>query len=289
MRQLTLLRSGVKEAEFRLDLPDVIIGRGRSAHVRLDGNPMVSRQHAVVRERGSGHVVEDLGGANGTWVNGHAVDVHVLRPGDHVVLGEDTLRYDFAVAGATSLRATVTGSQSPVNSTMGTADNLEAIEELDEAAVGSVEELAEVREARREQAPPPAIAGQMPGGAERTAVASREELERLLAEMALRQGPHLVVIGSDPEIVHPLPEGGLAVGHTEACVVRLPGSRWFLPGRIAGRFVKQAGGWCVVPESPFWNPVVFGGEKLPKLRQLGHGDELLFRGVALRYSRGEDR
>ncbi len=289
MRQLTLLRSGVKEAEFRLDLPDVIIGRGRSAHVRLDGNPMVSRQHAVVRERGNGHVVEDLGGANGTWVNGHAVDVHVLRPGDHIVLGEDTLRYDFAVATATSLRASVTGSQSPVDGTMGTSDGLEAIEELDEAALGSVEELGEVREARREQAPAPMTAGPLPGGAERTAVASRDELERLLAEMVLRRGPHLVVVGSDPEIVHPLPEGGFAVGHTDACVVRLKGSRWLRPGKVAGRFVKQAAGWCLVPESPFWNPVLFKGQKLPRLRPLSHGDELAFRGLSLRYSRGEDR
>jgi pSer/pThr/pTyr-binding forkhead associated (FHA) protein len=287
VRQITLIRNGVKVDEFRLDLQDVIIGRGRSAHVRLDGNPMVSRQHAVVRERGEGHIVEDLGGANGTWVNGNKIDVHILRAGDHIVLGADTLRYDFAVRGARSLRDL---SQPAAEQTAVTADELEPIQELGEEDIDGVTDLGSVRDARRQDAPapPPLIAGGLHPGGERTAVASKDEIERLLAEMAQKRGPHVVLEGSRPELVIPLGDGPVLVGHTDACQLRLPGRRWFL-GKIAAQLVKQAGGWCVVPESPYWNPVSLGGDELARLRQLNEGDVIVFKSAKFKFSRGEQR
>ena len=285
MRQLSLLRDGVKTDEFQLDLPDVIIGRGRSAHIRLDENSIVSRQHAVVRERGEGHVVEDLGGANGTWVNGYRVDVHTLRPGDHIVLGPDTLRYDFGLPSARSLRA----DAAPLaDQTALTGDNLEAIEELDDDHLSGVEDLATVREARRQDPPSPLMAGGLHPGGERTAVASKDEIERLLKEMALKQGPHLVLVGSDPEVVFQLGDGQQLIGHVEGCHVRLPGRRWFF-GKLAARLVKQAVGWCVVPEATFWNPVHIADQPITRLRQLSDGDVVVFRSASYRFSRGEQR
>ncbi len=277
MRQLTLLRDGVKIDEFRLDLPDVIIGRGRSAHVRLDDNAMVSRQHAVVRERGDGHVLEDLGGANGTFVNGDRVVAHPLRPGDNIVLGADTLRYDFAVNTARSLRPVASAAAAP-------ASEESVIEELDEDHFGAVEDLAEVREARRQDAP----SAPVQGGGEHTTVASKDEIERLLKEMSMKRGPHLVLVGSEPEAIVTLGEGPVRIGHVEGCAVRLPGTRWFF-GKIAAQLVRQAGGWCVVPEAPFWNPVAVGGEPLTRLRVLQEGDVVAFRSASYRYSRGDQR
>lgn len=284
--QLTLLRGGRKVAEYRIDLPDVIVGRGRSAHIRLDDNSMVSRQHAVVRRRGEGHVVEDLGGANGTWVNGAQVDVHILRPGDHIVLGDDTLRYDFAVAGAQSLRALSTPPAA--DQTGVTGDELEAIPELGEENLGSAEELADLREHRREAAPPPMMPGGLEGSGERTAVASKDQLERLLAELTLKQGPHVILKGSQPIEIVPLGEGPVRIGHTDDCAIRLPGTRWFF-GKVAATLVKQTGGWCVVPESPFWNPVSLNKHPLSKIRQLEEGDVLVFKTAAWTFSRGEQR
>ena len=286
MRQLSLLRDGVKVDEFQLDLPDVIIGRGRSAHIRLDDNQIVSRQHAVVRERGDGHVVEDLGGANGTWVNGYKVDVHTLRPGDHIVLGPDTLRYDFGLRSARSLRDI---TSPPAERTAATDEGLDAIEELGEDHLGGLEDLAEVREARRQDAPPPRrVQGGLHPGGDRTAVASKDEIERLLKELALKQGPHLVLEGSDPALVIQLEDGPHVVGHVDGCHIRLPGRRWFF-GKIAARLVKQAVGWCVVPEAPFWNPVRLAGEPITRLKQLSEGDVIVFRSASYRFSRGEQR
>ncbi len=282
MRQLTLLRDGVKVDEFRLDLPDVIIGRGRSAHIRLDDNSMVSRQHAVVRERGDGHVLEDLGGANGTFVNGYKIDVHPLRPGDHVVLGPDTLRYDFGMATSRSLRPVAAPSAAQLSD-----DSV--IEELGDDHFGAVEDLAEVREARRQDPPPrPPPMGGLHVGGERTAVASKDEIERLLREMAQKQGPHVVLEGSDPEVVVTLGDGPVSIGHVDGCAIRLPGRRWFF-GKLAAQLVRQAGGWCVVPEAPFWNPVALGGETVTRLRRLEDGDVIVFRSASYRYSRGEQR
>ncbi len=287
MRQLTLLRDGVKLDELRLDLKDVIIGRGRSAHVRLDENSMVSRQHAVVRERGDGHIVEDLGGANGTWVNGHKIDVHILRPGDNIVLGQDTLRYDLAVRTARSLRDLV--APSGAEKTASTDESLEPIQELGEDDIDGVTDLSQLRDARRD-APVsvPPLPGGLSAGGERTAVASKDEIERLLRELAEKRGPHLVVQGTNPEVVLPLEEGTHLIGHTDACAVRLPGSRWFF-GKVAAQLVRQAAGWCVVPEAPFWNPVSVGGGKLEKLRQLQEGDVLVFKTASYRFSRGDQR
>jgi pSer/pThr/pTyr-binding forkhead associated (FHA) protein len=47
----------------------VVIGRGAGADVRIP-HRTVSTQHAVVREEGSGHVIEDSDSTNGTFVNG---------------------------------------------------------------------------------------------------------------------------------------------------------------------------------------------------------------------------
>ena len=51
----------------------------------------VSRQHARIIYYPRGYSIEDLGSANGTWVNGNKLDAHSpqrLRRGDHIQLGE---------------------------------------------------------------------------------------------------------------------------------------------------------------------------------------------------------
>ena len=87
MKQVTVLFNGRKQATYLLDEPHIVIGRGRSAHIPLDGNPIVSRQHAVIRSELDAHVLEDLGGANGTFVNDKQIGKHTLRPGDRIMGG----------------------------------------------------------------------------------------------------------------------------------------------------------------------------------------------------------
>ncbi|MDQ3935520.1 MAG: FHA domain-containing protein [Actinomycetota bacterium] len=85
-----------------LELPDdgeLILGRAVEASPLAD-DPEVSRRHArIVRDAAGRPVVEDLGSANGTFVNGAPVTSgRVLRPGDRLTLGGSVLLVEADVA-----------------------------------------------------------------------------------------------------------------------------------------------------------------------------------------------
>jgi hypothetical protein len=72
----------------------VVLGRNRHRDFPLD-DAYVSRTHAVVRRRGDGAVIEDLGSTGGTRVNGRLISGATdLRTGDLLDLGRVHLRYD---------------------------------------------------------------------------------------------------------------------------------------------------------------------------------------------------
>ncbi len=72
---------------FTLDRDETILGRGREAHVDID-DVGVSRRHArVVRTDAGRYLLEDLGSANGTFVNGRKVHRVELASGDRVQAG----------------------------------------------------------------------------------------------------------------------------------------------------------------------------------------------------------
>jgi len=286
MRQLTLIRDGQKVAEYLLDMPDVIIGRGQAAHVRLDGNPVVSRQHAVVRERGTGHIIEDLGGANGTFIDGRKIKSHSLRAGQRIVLGADTLRYDFGHRGAQSLRDISAPVPTP-DDHVPTFDSIAEISVADVQAFSNVEEIGDIGKFNRERGAPAGAVG------EHTTVADKDDLERMLAELTIKAKPHLIVYGDDEDPEDPeagtllaLGKPPVLIGHTDACRVRLPGKRWLLPGKIAGRLTVEAGRWHLSADSPFWNPVYLGDDKLVKIRMLSPGDEFEAGGITFVYRKG---
>lgn len=60
----------------------------------LGGDPALSRHHAVLSEDPSGRrAIEDLGSANGTYVNGKRVrGIRHLESGDTIEVGESRLR-----------------------------------------------------------------------------------------------------------------------------------------------------------------------------------------------------
>lgn len=71
---------------FLIEQPEVVIGRGADAAIRLR-DESVSRRHArVVLGKGDARV-EDLRSANGTRVNGESIDSAALRDGDKIQLG----------------------------------------------------------------------------------------------------------------------------------------------------------------------------------------------------------
>ena len=72
---------------------EVIVGRDPRCDLVLT-LPSVSRRHARLAFRDGSWVIQDLGSRNGTVVNGVAVGRCELRPGDHVVLGDEHLVVD---------------------------------------------------------------------------------------------------------------------------------------------------------------------------------------------------
>ena len=88
---LTTLSQGRRETR-RLEPGTYIIGRGEGCRIRFQ-SPEVSERHAVLTVRDGRAILEDLHSANGTFVNGEAVDCAVTLDGGMVVqIGDNMLR-----------------------------------------------------------------------------------------------------------------------------------------------------------------------------------------------------
>jgi class 3 adenylate cyclase len=74
---------------------DTIVGRAPICDLQID-DPSISRRHVRFRVHGDHCVLTDLGGRNGTFVNGEQVTEREVQPGDAVVLGRFPLRVDRA-------------------------------------------------------------------------------------------------------------------------------------------------------------------------------------------------
>lgn len=74
----------------KIEGPETIIGRATSAQVRLNDDG-ISRRHCRILQIGGEVIIEDLGSANGTLVNGTMIQHHVLQEGDKIRLGSTTM------------------------------------------------------------------------------------------------------------------------------------------------------------------------------------------------------
>ena len=92
MAKLVLSLRGALVDQFFLDAERTTVGRGPQHRIVID-DPLVSRDHAAVVAVGNDHVLEDLGSANGTCVNGIRVARKILQHGDVVEFGQYHLRY----------------------------------------------------------------------------------------------------------------------------------------------------------------------------------------------------
>jgi hypothetical protein len=81
-----------KGRSFTLGPDDVVLGRAEDAAFHL-ASSSVGRHHARVHAEAGHVVVEDLGSANGTWVNGARVEgPTVLQPGDELRVADVPMR-----------------------------------------------------------------------------------------------------------------------------------------------------------------------------------------------------
>lgn len=84
---------GVSGAAFGKTYPvpgPVVIGRQADCDISVPSEE-ISRRHAQVKPTADGVMVEDLGSANGTFINGKRVQTGLMRPGEELRL--DTIRF----------------------------------------------------------------------------------------------------------------------------------------------------------------------------------------------------
>lgn len=90
---LILLQDNVLLKNFSLDLTSCIIGRSDDCDFVLTGRE-ISRRHARITVQGKTILLEDLGSANGTFVNHQRITRHVLRHGDVIQLGDFKITFN---------------------------------------------------------------------------------------------------------------------------------------------------------------------------------------------------
>jgi pSer/pThr/pTyr-binding forkhead associated (FHA) protein len=295
MWQITVSFNGNRQAAYLLDEPHVVIGRGRSAHIPLDNNPIVSRQHATITDADGTHIIEDLGGANGTFVNDkRLVGEHKLVPGDTIVLGKHSLRYEESTRAAVSLRVErrPRPGYDPVATQtippLGAAD-------IAASALGGPQRLgpSEGTAPWDSSSPPLRKRPESMAGQERTMAASKEELERLLEQMKLKSNPHLSFQRKNGGVKYiSLPQDiPYVIGHAEGCDLKLKGRSWWPFGNIAGQIVarKTHNGrrWWLIAKSPLLTPVSVNGKKVKQKRELRRGSVISVGLRKLRFSPGE--
>ena len=76
---------------FKLTEAEMLIGRAQECQIQLEDDG-VSRKHAKVTLSPEGILrLVDLASTNGTWCDGSKVDVHVLKDGEKVQIGNSTI------------------------------------------------------------------------------------------------------------------------------------------------------------------------------------------------------
>lgn len=103
---------GVSGAAFGKTYPvpgAVVIGRQADCDISVPSEE-ISRRHAQVKPTADGLMVEDLGSANGTFINGKRVQTGLMRPGEELRL--DSIRF-LLVAPGMEMPATQRAAAAP--------------------------------------------------------------------------------------------------------------------------------------------------------------------------------
>ncbi len=81
---------------YRVDRTETVIGRASDADIRVQDDG-VSRRHSKIVQSGSEVWIEDLGSANGTYIDDSRVERRLLRDGDKIRMGSTTiLKFTYA-------------------------------------------------------------------------------------------------------------------------------------------------------------------------------------------------
>jgi hypothetical protein len=99
---LVFLSGPLRGKEIPLLHPQIVLGRGKNCDVIIP-DPIISRKHLQIsteeivnNEKGKKFnvILKDLGSKNGTVINYSRVKETVLHPGDKIILGRISLRFE---------------------------------------------------------------------------------------------------------------------------------------------------------------------------------------------------
>ena len=85
-KEAQFILRGVSGTTFGKSFPligNMLIGREKSCDITIPSDE-ISRSHARIIARPDSILIEDLGSANGTYVNGHPIEKAVLKLGDDI-------------------------------------------------------------------------------------------------------------------------------------------------------------------------------------------------------------
>lgn len=78
---------------IKIDKDTMVVGRSRTCDVVIP-SAKVSRQHASLALEGAVLHIEDLGSANGVWLDGEKITRTRVSPGDSYTISDETLTFD---------------------------------------------------------------------------------------------------------------------------------------------------------------------------------------------------
>ena len=91
--QLRYIDTKGQRVIVQLGTSPLSIGRSPEAEIVLD-SANVSRFHCSIRRWDEDYFIKDLHSENGTFVNGHKIDVVRLYPGDKITVGTCSLFFE---------------------------------------------------------------------------------------------------------------------------------------------------------------------------------------------------
>lgn len=86
MGKLLFKEGDSNHVEFKLQKPEISIGRGRNCDLILN-DTQASRKHALLIREGNRYILRDLGSGNGTYVDGRPIKEHTLSTDDVIRIG----------------------------------------------------------------------------------------------------------------------------------------------------------------------------------------------------------
>jgi pSer/pThr/pTyr-binding forkhead associated (FHA) protein len=96
--------------QFRLDRSPMTAGRAEENPIGLFGDPEVQPRHAVISREGASWQIRNLALANGTRINGRAIEIAPLNENDAIAIGNYMLRFHTRGGAAAVVLAPQAGS-----------------------------------------------------------------------------------------------------------------------------------------------------------------------------------